>query len=296
MKNKITVYGSSGFIGSHFCEMYPDEVVKVSVQGHGELANVTDKILYLISTTDNYNIMTDPYIDIETNLKVLMDVLWQYKDKPQTEFNFVSSWFVYGDTELPAREDSCCKPRGFYSITKKCAEDLLISFCKTYNLRYRILRLANVIGVGDKGVSHKKNALQYLIEKLADNEPIGLYHNGDFYRNYIHVEDACRALMYGVKILPGNEIINVSDKRYRFRDLIDYAKGKLDSHSYIESIEPSSFHKIVQVNDMYMDGTQLRRYGFDFKYTAFDAINEVIDEIKKEKELRENNLQYNKAP
>lgn len=147
MNNKITVYGSSGFIGSHFCEMYPDEVFReFNIKGKP----LFDTVLYLISTTDNYNIMTDPYIDIDTNLKVLMEVLWNYKDKKDTVFNFVSSWFVYGDTELPAREDSCCKPRGFYSITKKCAEDLLISFCETYGLKYRIFRLANVIGVGDK--------------------------------------------------------------------------------------------------------------------------------------------------
>ncbi|GAG02696.1 unnamed protein product, partial [marine sediment metagenome] len=61
MKDKITVYGSTGFIGSRFCNMYPEDVVKASVQGSGELAVATNEFLYLISTTDNYNIMSDPY-------------------------------------------------------------------------------------------------------------------------------------------------------------------------------------------------------------------------------------------
>jgi len=143
--DKINVFGSTGFIGSNFCNMYPDEVIRVPKDDdfwH------SDEVLYLISTTDNYGVLTSPHIDIDTNLTLLMSNLWNHKHREDLVFNFVSSWFVYGDVELPAREDACCKPKGFYSITKKCAEDLLISFCQTYGLKYRIFRLANVIGVG----------------------------------------------------------------------------------------------------------------------------------------------------
>ena len=45
----------------------------------------------------------------------------------------------------------------------------LISYCKTYNINYRILRLGNVVGVGDLGVSKEKNALQYLVDKIKSN-------------------------------------------------------------------------------------------------------------------------------
>jgi len=289
MKNKITVYGSSGFIGSHFCEMYPDEVFReFNIKGKP----LFDTVLYLISTTDNYNIMTDPYIDIDTNLHVLAEVLWNYKDKKDTVFNFVSSWFIYGNVELPAKEDVCCKPRGFYSITKKCAEDLLISFCETYGLKYRILRLGNVVGTGDKKVSHKKNALQYLIEKLADNEPIGLYYNGDFLRDYIHVEEVCKAIKLCLEKAPVNEIINISDTCETFTRLIDYAKRSLDSKSYIEEIPPSSFHKIVQVKDMCLDKTKLSELGWRAEKSVYDAIDEVIDEIKQQKEQNKTFIQH----
>jgi len=290
MKNKITVYGSSGFIGSHFCEMYPDEVIKIPrdiiYTGH-------NNILYLVSTTDNYNILTDPKIDIDTNLTMLMEVLWINKDKKDTVFNFVSSWFVYGDVELPAKEDACCKPRGFYSITKKCAEDLLISFCETYGLKYRILRLANVIGVGDKGVSHKKNALQYLIEKLAYHEPVGLYYGGDFLRDYIPVKHVCDAIKFCIEETPENEIINIgSGNPVVFKDVIEYARVTLESKSYIETIPPSSFHKIVQVKDMWLDISKLESYGWLPEFDITPAINEVIDEIKQQKEQNKTVIQH----
>ena len=162
MINMISVYGASGFVGSRFCNLYPHFVVK---QEREERKPRTKNILYLISTVDNYNVYTNITLDVETNLKVLCEVLDHCRDN-DIVFNFISSWFVYGDCELPAKEEYYCNPTGFYSITKKAAEDLLISFCKTYGVKYRILRLCNVMGIGDKKSSSKKNALSYMIDLL----------------------------------------------------------------------------------------------------------------------------------
>ena len=151
---KINVYGASGFVGSNFCNLYKEDVIE---QPREINAPKADNVLYLISTTDNYNVFTDLHKDVNVNLTKLMSVLTECKDKDVT-FNFVSSWFVYGKVELPAKENSLCNPTGFYSITKKCAEDLIISYCKTFNKKYRILRLCNVYGSNDKGTSKKKNA------------------------------------------------------------------------------------------------------------------------------------------
>ena len=147
MDDKISIFGSTGFIGKRFCELYNDSIVKIN---RDESCSSTKNILYLISNVDNNNVQKDLKIDIETNLIKLMDVLSKLKDDPNKSdytFNFVSSWFVYGQNyEIPFREDhSKCNPTGFYSITKHCAEQLLISFCNTYDINYRILRLANVL-------------------------------------------------------------------------------------------------------------------------------------------------------
>ena len=118
MDNKLQIFGGLGFVGSQFVKQYPDIIVNERNDHEVKSKN----ILYLISTISNYNMLTDPYVDIDTNLTTLMRVLEQCKDKDVT-FNFVSSWFVYGDTGMPAHEDSPCKPTGFYSITKKAAEE-----------------------------------------------------------------------------------------------------------------------------------------------------------------------------
>ena len=137
MKN-VNVFGGSGFIGSRFCSMNKDSVV---IQDRNDYKPQTNQILYFISTIDNYNIHKDLHLDINTNLNVLMSVLESInKDDKDFVFNFVSSWFVYGKNEiLPFNEQySICNPTGFYSITKRAAEQMLISFCETFGIKYRI--------------------------------------------------------------------------------------------------------------------------------------------------------------
>ena len=259
----ISVFGGTGFIGSSFVKSYTEDCHIISRE---DRSPVSDDILYLISTTDNYNVFSNPMKDIDVNLKVLCEVLWKAKDNKNTVFNFISSWFVYGDCELPAKENSHCSPQGMYSITKKCAEDIVKSFCIAHNIKYRIIRLCNVYGKGDLGASKKKNALQYLIGELADNKDINLYHGGDFLRDYLHVSDVCSAIKIIMDRADTNTTINVgSGEKYVFKNLITTAKHYLSSKAKVASIEPTEFHKAVQVKDMYLDVSKLKELGFSPK-------------------------------
>lgn len=270
---KINVYGGTGFIGSKFCQLFGDEVV---IQERNNNYPTTKDILYLISTTDNYNVLTDLQIDIDTNLKKLMAVLQHCKDNNIT-FNFVSSWFVYGNCKLPACETDICDPRGFYSITKKTAEDMLISFCKTFGVKYRILRLCNVYGPGDNGKSKKKNALQYLVDEIKANRNINLYHGGRFVRDYMHVEDVCRAIKLCIEQAPLNEIINIgSGIRYEFLELMKFVADQTNYSGTFINIEPTEFHKIVQVKDFYMDVTKLKSLGFKQQISIEDGLKQLL--------------------
>ena len=279
--NKISVFCATGFIGSHFCEMYPDEVIKIPREQRVPESN---KILYLISTTDNYNVFNDITLDVKTNLLVLMEVLRELRDNiflhnPEVCFNFVSSWFVYG-TEIVDEKD-LCNPKGFYSITKYCAEKLLISFCETFNIKYRIFRLANTYGVGDKDVSDKKNVFLHFIKKIKNNEDIESYWGGISFRDYIHVKDVCRAIHLCMEKAPYNEIINIGTGRsVLFKYLMEYAINKLNSKSKIIEISPTKFHQIVQVSDFFMLSNKLKSYGFMPEITIEQGIDEYIESLK----------------
>ena len=167
----ISVYGSTGFIGGRYLKMYSDGSIPIS---RSENAPQSKDILYFISTTHNYNIFTEPHKDIDTNVTKLISVLEECrKNDPNTVFNFVSSWFVYGmNCSLNTKETDPCDPTGFYSITKRAAEQMLICYCRTFGMKYRIMRMTNIIGESDGGVSAKKNAIQYMIGLLKKNEPV----------------------------------------------------------------------------------------------------------------------------
>lgn len=259
-QNKISVFGGSGFIGSKFCEMNSDSVIKIK---RDEYCSPTNNILYFISTIDNYNVHSNLHIDIDTNLTVLMNVLERLPKNTDITFNFISSWFVYGECKLPAKEEYYCKPTGFYSITKKAAEDLLISFCRTYDVKYRILRLCNVMGDGDSKVSAKKNALSYMIDLLKRDEDVYLYDNGTPIRDIMHVDDVCRAIELVCREGKLNEIYNIgSGQPTPISTIIETAKSYLGSNSIIKSKEAPEFHKIVQAKDFWMDTNKLNSLGF----------------------------------
>lgn len=270
----ISVFGGTGFVGSEFCKQFKNEVTIID---RNSFTPISEKVLYLISTVDNYNVLTDSKKDINTNLIHLMNVLDECKNK-NIEFTFISSWFVYGDTDLPAKESSVCKPKGFYSITKYAAELLLESYCKTFNIKYKIIRLGNVLGNSDGKISKKKNALQFLISQIKENKEINLYNNGVFYRDFIHVSDVAK----GIKHIMDN---GISNETYNlgcgipivFKSIIDYAVEKTNSKSNIGIMEATDFHKIVQVESMYLDTSKLNDLGFKPEKNIYQIVDELLE-------------------
>lgn len=275
--NNISVFGASGFVGNRFCELNSSEIIRISRDDYKPQSN---QILYLISTIDNYNIHTDLFLDIETNLITLMKVLSTIdKDDKNLVFNFVSSWFVYGkNNNVPFREDDLeCNPTGFYSITKRCAEQMIISFCETFDIKYRIFRLANVIGEGDYKISKKKNALQFLIKEIVHGNDVELYYGGNVLRDYIYVDDVCYAMKYCMEYGPVNQIINIgSGKPHLFLNIIKKTIDIAKSSSKIIEIQPPHFHNVVQVKDSYLDTTKLRNIGYECKFDIDNIIQRLV--------------------
>ena len=285
----VNVFGGHGFVGSEYCKISKQDCIKNDRDNYQvQSANC----VYFISTVDNYNIHIDSLLDINTNLIVLVKVLDEYRNyvKETGEkgcFNFISSWFVYGkdsgfgEDSRGIPETDSCDPKGFYSITKRCAEQLLMSYCETFDLNYRILRLANVLGAEDKKVSSKKNAVQYLLGEIAANRPVDLYDGGHFYRDYIDVRDCARAMDLVINNGELNSIYNIGNgKGINFRDIIRYARDAMESGSEIRTIEQKEFHKKVQSSrSFYMDNTKLRGLGYRPEYTIQQTVDDIIHGI-----------------
>jgi nucleoside-diphosphate-sugar epimerase len=217
-------------------------------------------------------------LDVETNLVALCEGLESHKNNnPDGIFNFVSSWFVYGDhgtTEVT--ENLSCYPKGFYSITKYCAEQLIQSYCQTFNIRYRIMRLCNVVGPGDN-FSAKKNALQYLIGKMQKNEDIDVYGDGRFFRNYMHVDDVVRAIALLLEFGKTNWIYNIGHPDHRwFIEHLYYVRDKIGYAGNINFIAPKEFHSQVQTTSFRMNTLRLRN---DTNFVPLYNIEGMLDDL-----------------
>jgi dTDP-glucose 4,6-dehydratase len=210
-------------------------------------------------------------------------------------FNWLGTWFVAAnagqDPTSPAREDCPCDPNGLYSITKLAAEKAVRSYVQTAATglvkgpsSYRILRLCNVIG-NDPRAGKQKNALEYLLGRLVDNEPVQIYE-GDNYRNYLHVDDVCRAIHLCLTDGEPNSIYNVgAPESVRLIDLIEHARDRLGSLSIITRVPVPPFHRIVQVPDFWFNTDKVKALGFTPETDAFGAVDKVLEGILRGKAL-----------
>jgi nucleoside-diphosphate-sugar epimerase len=184
--------------------------------------------------------------------------------KPTAVFNYISSWFVYGSNEIPFKESQCCKPNGFYSITKYAGELLLRSFCETYNLKFRIIRLGNIVGPGDKKASLKKNAVQFMTRKILNGEDINLYEGGEVIRDFLHIDDAVRGIDLILEKGALNEIYNLSSGvGVKVGDILREFRALVGSNSKFNNIRTPDFHNRVQARNSVLDITKVMELGFE---------------------------------
>lgn len=286
--NDLSIMGGHGYIGSAFHKL------KGGIRNDRNDYEVkTANILYLISTVSNHAFLEDPQIDIQTNLSVLMDVLESYRkkvtqcgiirvgDPSKFCFTFVSSYFVYGDNPYNSTEDTPHAPKGVYSSTKCCAENIVKSYCVAHNLNYKILRMCNVIGGVDPGAGPTKNALHYMVGQAIRGEKVTFVQNEDGMspiREYMHVKDVCAAMDLVMKEGNMNEAYNISaEEQLSQISLVNYASNKVHGTKVDhEFVEASPLDKSMWITNSGMDGSKLRSLGFYKKYSAFSVIDELI--------------------
>ncbi len=279
----LSVMGSTSFVGSRFCAMYPDEAYP---EPSRMVVPLCKDVLMLRSTVSNYGPQHgDLTSDIEINLLHLARVLDHVAHMRSVKtFTFVSSWFCYGAAagttpDHPARETDPCDPNGMYSITKLAAEKMVRSLCQTWGIPYRILRLCNVLG-NDPCASKQKAAVVDMLAKAKRGEDISVY-TGDGYRNWLHVDDVCRAIHTCLSTdATLNSVTNIGAPRSeRTYDLIHHAIATTGSKSRVNLVVPPRFHEIVQVESFWMDATKLRALGFTPQWDAYQAVDRVLEEM-----------------
>lgn len=269
----VSIYGATGLIGSYYHGLFQgNPIPRNRLQPKDPIA------LYFISTTTNSNVYTDPTVDIRTNLIELMKRLDACRKTGIKEFNFISSWYVYGRDKECCNEDDYCNPQGFYSITKRTAEQLVIDYCTAYEIPWRILRLGNVYGGSDKDVDLlKRNSLHSFINLLRDDREVLIFEG--VHRDYIHIFDVCRAIYLLIHKGEQNTIYNVgTGTKTSLLELLLEAREHLGSRSKICTTKPSS--KYTQAISNYLDTNRLQNLGFSPIIDIHEGLLDLCQEQK----------------
>lgn len=268
---KYTVWGGHGFVGSHLVNAYNGGFRQdFIVCDRNDNSAYSKNVINFVSTVDNYNVLNgDPWVDVDTNLRYLVDTLHNWRTQTDAAngcYNFISSWFVYGNINTDeyefgtgVAENMMGSPvSGFYSITKMAAEMLVKDYCDQFSLPYRILRLGSVIGKDPKA-SPKKNAIVYMINQIKAGNDFTVWDtDGKYHRDFIHVGDCAHAIRLVLEHAPLNEIINIGNgaPAATIIDILEYVKIRTGSKSKIY------FMPEKKERSFYLDVTKLISYGY----------------------------------
>jgi len=107
----------------------------------------------------------------------------------------VSTDEVYGASAAidkhPKKEGNPLNPSSPYAASKAAADLLVQSYCKTYGLPTIISRCTNNFGFRQ----HPEKFIPKTIFSILENKQFPLYGGGLQFRDWLHVEDHCRALL-----------------------------------------------------------------------------------------------------
>ena len=106
----------------------------------------------------------------------------------------ISTDEVFGSVEVGDKfsEFSPYNPQSPYSATKAAAEHFVTSWHNTYGLPYLITSSSNNYGPGQ----HEEKLIPKVVTNALRDEITYMHDGGEQIRDWIHVEDVCRAIAH----------------------------------------------------------------------------------------------------
>ena len=223
-----------------FEEEHPDVVVNFAAESHVDRS------------------IEDPGIFLQTNIMgtaVLMDACREYGI---ARYHQVSTDEVYGDLPLDRpdlffTEDTPIHTSSPYSSSKAGADLLVLAYHRTYGLPVTISRCSNNYGP----YHFPEKLIPLMITNALNDKPLPVYGDGLNVRDWLYVEDHCKAIDLIVQNGCVGEVYNVGGhnemKNIDIVKLICQELGKPESliqyvsdrkgHDRRYAIDPAKIHK-----------------------------------------------------
>ena len=225
---RLLVTGAAGFIGSNFARFWLDDhpgdhVVAydlltyagnratladlddrlVFVQGDiadGDLAERVvrdeeiDTIVNFAAESHNSLAVIDPARFFRTNVLGTQTLLDVARAVGVARFHHVSTCEVYGDLPLDSddafTEDHPYRPRTPYNASKAGADHAVRAYHETYGLPVTITNCSNNYGP----FQFPEKVIPLFVTNALDDKPLPLYEATQNKREWLHVDDHCRAI------------------------------------------------------------------------------------------------------
>jgi UDP-glucose 4-epimerase len=309
---KILVTGGAGFIASHIVDKYIElghEVVVVDNLSSGFKHNVNSKAKFYeidirskeleqIFINEKLEIVNhhaaqisvpvsvkEPELDAEVNAIGFLNILQNCVKYKVKKVIFISSGgAVYGEAEeYPTTENYDPKPLSPYAIHKYVSEKYLYFYHHQYDLKYTVLRYANVFGPrqiphGEAGVvsifitNFRDNKKTYLY--AFDEEPDGMI------RDYVFVRDIVNA---NVLALDRGELdaFNIGTGLETTTGQL-YREIALQMNTQIEPVQEGARPGDIRRSCLNINKAK-NEFGWEPKYSLSEGVKETIDFFMKKK-------------
>ncbi len=177
-----------------------------------QVARGKDFIFHLARQTDHILSLTDPFPDIDVNIRgtaILLEACKKYN--PRVKLIYAGTRGQYGkQVNLPVSEDAPTNPRGIYEITNLTAEKMVMVYADVHRVRGICLRLTNIYGPRSQMKHDHYGVVNWFVRLALDGKTIPVYGDGRLKRDFLYIDD-CIDAMLRVAATPAcyGEIINV---------------------------------------------------------------------------------------
>ena len=237
---RLLVAGAAGFIGSNFVRHLrrtrPDVEItvldKLTYAGnlanlaeldgqpgyrfvHGDicdeklvssLAAETDAIVNFAAETHVDRSLMDPFAFVETDVRGTAVLCEAARKHGHEVFLLISTDEVYGDVrEGRSTETDALKPRSPYSASKAGGEHIAQAYAESFGLPLLVTRGSNNYGPHQ----YPEKLIPVLVTNAIDDRPLPLYNDGSAVRDYVFVEDHCRAIDQVLHEAPVGNVYNI---------------------------------------------------------------------------------------
>lgn len=284
MKEKMNalVLGGNGFIGSHLVDKLRGDGHAVSVfdrqlelfrkphqdvtyfygdfGNRGLLAEALegiDMVFHLVCTTLPKTSNDDCAFDIQTNVVETIFMLEKCLEKKVKKVVFISSGgTVYGKPQaLPVKEDSPTEPECSYGITKLAIEKYLALFNHLHGLDYSIIRPSNPYGERQNPLGIQ-GAISVFLGKIARNEPIEIWGDGEIVRDYIYITDLVEGIYRAATLGTTSRVFNIgSGVGYSLKEIIEIIQKVTKRPIKVNY----TAKRLLDIPQIYLDNTRAKR-------------------------------------